>query len=642
MNRPALLFLRTAALAALLASPAVAGIDRFTPFGPWGGTIVDLVVDPFVPTSLLAVTDFFALYRSDDGGHAWAWSGLGIGGNLPARVAADPTQRGSFFLLAYGGVFHSADGGRSWTQISSSLVFQAPVVVLRGQVPRLTLLPGSSGAPPTLLVTDVNRVQRSGDGGVTWSTVYTLFFRASAWGTVGDPTDPQRVWLTAPDPAGGILLTSTDGGQTFARAPATPEPLTVDLILPTRPAKLLANGPSGLFKSTDEGGSWRKVAGYLIPMAYETQTPSIAYATSDTGFFWSADAGETWTPRGAGSPPAGNALLRAAPGTRTLYAWNGPDLVTSPDRGRHWSIVAEGGFSPLYTRLRFWPGAPSTLYAVRDGRGYESTDGGARWASFSPASFQGLQVWDLAINPANPDILYAGTDHGLLQSLDGGGSWALLSNQKVSLLVALDRRTLVGASCAISRSRDGGRTWIVTLPCAAAGARSIDRLLVDPRNSNVVYAGGDENTLGPHLKRIWKSADGGATWQEIVFDGKALALDPTRSGRLYVSRAGGLVRSDDGGRSFKVISSFGGTGSGFEVQDLRVDPQTPSTLYAAAGTRGVYRSTDGGATWARTSEGLLTFSGFVDAERLFVDPTVAHRVFVVNDDGLLENRFRQP
>jgi hypothetical protein len=60
------------------------------------------------------------------------------------------------------------------------------------------------GAPPTLLVTDVNRVQRSGDGGVTWSTVYTLFFRASAWGTVAerlfvDPAVAHRVFVVNDD-----------------------------------------------------------------------------------------------------------------------------------------------------------------------------------------------------------------------------------------------------------------------------------------------------------------------------------------------------------------------------------------------------------------------------------------------------------
>jgi photosystem II stability/assembly factor-like uncharacterized protein len=343
-------------------------------------------------------------------------------------------------------------------------------------------------------------------------------------------------------------------------------------------------------------------------------------------------------------------MLLAAPGSRTLYALaisaSSTDVYTSPDRGRHWSLVAASGrgefLGPnLPTRLRFRPGEPRTLYALRGGKAYRSANGDATWASLLAEPLHSVTVFDLLLDATNPDLLYAATQQGFLRSTDGGGSWDRLSSQSFTNLAQPDRRTLLAGACAISRSRDGGRTWTVTLACPATG-RQIDRLLVDPRNPSVVYAAGADLGIG-FFPRTWKSADGGATWKQILPDSEAVAVDPSRAGRLYTVRPSGVERSDDGGLTFRTISSFGAhTSSNFpEVQDLLVDPATPKVLYAATSNQGVFRSTDGGVTWAPANGGLLRYAN-LNAFDLIADPAVAHRLFAVVGGALLESRFTEP
>jgi hypothetical protein len=168
----------------------------------------------------------------------------------------------------------------------------------------------------------------------------------------------------------------------------------------------------------------------------------------------------------------------------------------------------------------------------------------------------------------------------------------------------------------------------------------MERFLFD-RNPSLVYGMGIDSSSGTPLPRVFRSTDGGATWRPLVPDGGVLAVDPTRSGRLYVTRATGLARSDDGGLTFRMISSFAGNGSGQDVRALLVDPATPTTLYAAVFRQGVFRSTDSGVTWAPINAGLTRYGNTLVLD-LVLDPAVPHRLFVLEDGEVLESRFTEP
>lgn len=160
-------------------------------------------------------------------------------------------------------------------------------------------------------------------------------------------------------------------------------------------------------------------------------------------------------------------------------------------------------------------------------------------------------------------------------------------------------------------------TWTV-LTDQALSASSIASLAVSPANSNVIYAGtGSTSSLGfdgsPGIG-LAKSSDGGATWSVLAaatFTGKRIvAVVPTTlaGGQVVLVATlfdgGGVFRSTDGGTSFTRISGGSGLPNG-GVSSIAADPGDPNRYYAGvptanlvSGTAGIYRSVDGGATWA--------------------------------------------
>lgn len=193
-----------------------------------------------------------------------------------------------------------------------------------------------------------------------------------------------------------------------------------------------------------------------------------------------------------------------------------------------------------------------------------------------------------------------------------------------------------GADGGVWRTLDGGTTWARltdAMPTTAIGA-----IAVDPTNDNVVYVGTGEANYANHSRYglgIYKSTDGGATWTqygEATFGGRTiskLVINPQNTQVLYVSVAAaggfpektaakghpgrngamGVFKSTDGGATWSQLTN------GLPNQaatDVTLVGTQPSTLYAAIGRpfgateNGIYKSTDSGASWTKLGGGLAT------------------------------------
>ena len=265
---------------------------------------------------------------------------------------------------------------------------------------------------------------------------------------------------------------------------------------------------------------------------------------------------------------------------------------------------------------------------------YKSTDGGATWTRTWTSTGLNSKVWDVFIDPRNPQVLVARTDEGVLRSADGGETWhaadGLPGMSVLSLLRAPTGVMYATNARSLYRSADGGATWSeieVATPVFRPGSlRSFGRvslrlLAVDPTAPATLYA---KRTLSLFSGGLWRSSDGGVSWQPAGLGSIILSLAQTPSALYVGTYMGGVYRSDDRGFTWRAV------GSPDQVQviwQLAVDPTTPTTLYAST-DNGVHKSDDGGLTWRAV--GLPGQS----VGALAVIPTTPTTLYASTDNGV--------
>ena len=182
------------------------------------------------------------------------------------------------------------------------------------------------------------------------------------------------------------------------------------------------------------------------------------------------------------------------------------------------------------------------------------------------------------------------------------------------------------------RSTDYGSTWTPLFDGQPTG--SIGAIAVAPSDPNIIYVGSGAGIIRPDLAvgdGVYKSTDAGKTWTHLgLRDSQMIAnidVDPKNPNRLFVAALGhpygpnperGIFRSTDGGATFEKVLYKDEYVSG---DDVRIDPGNPDTVYAALWQQqqgfyengafggndgGIFKSTDGGTTWKQLTTGLPT------------------------------------
>ena len=201
------------------------------------------------------------------------------------------------------------------------------------------------------------------------------------------------------------------------------------------------------------------------------------------------------------------------------------------------------------------------------------------------------------------------------------------------------------------KSTDAGKTW---KHMGLENTRQIGRIIVDPKNPNVVFVAALGHAYGPNPDRgVYRSRDGGATWQKVLFKNDDvgaidLAFDPTNSQIVYATLwnvrrppwfiyapangpGAGIFKSVDGGTTWKEISE-GIPAEGRGHIGIAVAPANRNRIYAAVDAKegGVFRSDDAGATWTRLSADKRLWDRGWYFEKVTVDPKNADIVYVMN------------
>jgi photosystem II stability/assembly factor-like uncharacterized protein len=316
------------------------------------------------------------------------------------------------------------------------------------------------------------------------------------------------------------------------------------------------------------------------------------------------------------------------------------------------------------------PSQPLVYYFGGTGGGvFKTTDGGARWEPVTDGQFKTGSVGAIAVADSDPNVIYAGMGEGCIRgnashgdgvykSTDAGRSWKHIGltdtqqigrvrihprNPDIVYIAALGHMSGPNEERGVFRSTDGGKNWKKVL-YKSNKAGAID-LVLDPTNPNVLYASIWEIARKPWTfdsggpdSGLYKSTDGGDTWQEIarspglpkgIIGRIGIAVSPVNSDRVWAiieAEDGGVFRSDNAGKNWTRIN---------EQRNLRqrawyythiyADPQKLDTVYVL--NTGFYRSNDGGRTYAA----IPTPHG--DNHDLWIAPNDAERMIEGNDGG---------
>jgi photosystem II stability/assembly factor-like uncharacterized protein len=611
------------------------------------------------------------------------WRGIGpLRGGRTRGITGVPSQPNVFYIgVCNGGVWKTNDYGRTWKPVfDDQPTGSIGAVAVAPSDPNIIYVASGEGLHrPDLSVGD--GVYRSLDGGKTWQHVGMHDSQQLPQIAV-DPRNPQKLYVAAaghpygPNFERGVYR-SVDGGQYFqpvlqkddnvGASDVLFDPSNSNIVYatlwearegPWENGSWNGNG-GGIYKSTNDGFNWEQLGGGLPKdifqshIAISASNPkrliaSVAYKPGNVGLFRSDDAGATWTQITTDTRPAGRI--------------GGGDLPV-----------------PMID-----PKNQDIIYSVSTVT-WKSTDGGKTWTGFrgAPGGDDYQNIW---INPNNPEIIALASDQGAIITVNGGETWSSWYTQSTAQMYHVSADSAFpyrlcggqqesGSACVSSRGDDGQITFREWHPVAA---EEYGYVTADPLDPDTVYGGKltryDRRTgqgqnimpkpfrgqdfrvlrtepviFSPHDPHVlyfagntlWKTRDGGQSWQQISPDltrktfeippsiGKfrneataqptqrgviyTVAPSPLEAGRIWAGTDDGLIHlTTDGGDHWTEItpkdmkpfqkvslieaSHFDSQTAYAAINTLRLDDLRPHIL----------RTRDSGKSWTEIVEGIGT------------------------------------
>ncbi len=626
------------------------------------------------------------------------WRLLGpFRGGKSTMVSGVPGNPAVYYMATAGsGVWKTVDGGQVWNCVSDSMRLTSIGAVAVAPSRPDTVYAGAAGNGPEA------GLYRSTDAGAHWDFVALQGHAVSS--IVIDPRNPNVVLAAAGDTG---VMRSSDGGKTWKSTLPDDKAGGVWLVFdPDNPKKMYAGT-----RKIEPGGRGGGGGGRGAPPVLTPATDSQIYRSTDEGATW-----KKTSPNGLPGGNFGTISLAVAPGTKgeRVYDYVAQGIFRSDDGGEHWvratddpRMIGGGQFHDIIVD----PRDANILFATQTSL-YRSTDAGKTWESYTgaPSGADFNYVW---IDPTNDKYMILAIDQGTEVSMDAGRTWTTWFNQPTGQMynVTTDHGF---PFFMYSAQQDSGtiatpifgrggqityRDWYTTNGFETA------RIVPDPADSNYLYATGwygsilrinkitgqtqhifektakyresgsppmgfsplDSKTFYLATQYLLATHDKGMHWETLSADltaggtpegepeatrrregrggGRAissLAFSPKDAKLFWAGTNNGLIQlTRDGGANWtNVAPKDVGQGSVSAMEASSSDPARAFALVGAAagGGRGapatapphIYRTDDYGTNWKLVNSGLPNSTGWVVRE----DPLNRNLVFAALDAGV--------
>ena len=332
-----------------------------------------------------------------------------------------------------------------------------------------------------------------------------------------------------------------------------------------------------------------------------------------------APAGEPSTSKAAPQPSEAGAAAKGKEEEAEAEA-------TGPWHGLTWRSIGpfRGGRVLAVTGVM---GDPHTYYFGGVGGGvWKATDGGLTWRPMTDKTKDmSASIGAIAVAPSDPNVIYAGTGEACI-------------------------RGNIIAGNGVYKSIDAGKTWNFV---GLRDTQAIGRLIINPKNPDIVFVAALGHPFGPNRERgIFRTTDGGKNWSNVLFKdentgGIDLAFDPTNTNVIFAAMyqarrspwgmdsggpGSGLYRSTDGGATWKHLAGHGLPDGIIGRIGVAVAYANGNRVWALieADKGGLFRSDDGGDSWTLVNSDRQYRQRAFYYTHAFADPRSPDAVYVLN------------